>query len=44
MKVQNKVADEKVAELKKLNRSILAVHVSNPFNSKRRRREREKAG
>ncbi|CAI4062082.1 Sec9p SKDI_07G2630 [Saccharomyces kudriavzevii IFO 1802] len=41
MKVQNKVADEKVAELKKLNRSILAVHVSNPFNSKRRRRERE---
>ncbi|EJS43725.1 sec9p [Saccharomyces arboricola H-6] len=41
MKVQNKAADEKVAELKKLNRSLLAVHVSNPFNSKRRRRERE---
>ncbi|QLL32956.1 hypothetical protein HG536_0D04780 [Torulaspora globosa] len=41
MKVQNKIADDKVAELKKLNRSILAVHVSNPFNSRRRQRERE---
>lgn len=41
MKVQNKIADDKVAELKKLNRNILAVHVSNPFNSKRRQRERE---
>lgn len=41
LKVQNKIADDKVAELKKLNRSILAVHVSNPFNSKRRQRERE---
>lgn len=41
IKIQNTAADEKVAELKKLNRNILAVHVSNPFNSKRRRRERE---
>lgn len=41
MKVQNKIADDKVAELKKLNRNILAIHVSNPFNSKRRQRERE---
>lgn len=41
MKVQNKIADDKVAELKKLNRNILAVHVSNPFNSRRRQRERE---
>ncbi|KAL3231154.1 Protein transport protein SEC9 [Nakaseomyces bracarensis] len=41
IKIQNTAADEKVAELKKLNRNLLAVHVSNPFNSKRRRRERE---
>lgn len=41
LRVQNTIADDKVAELKKLNRSLLAVHVSNPFNSKRRQRERE---
>lgn len=41
MKVQNSIADEKVAELQKLNRSLLAVHVSNPFNSKRRKQRRE---
>lgn len=41
IKIQNAVADDKVAELKKLNRNILAVHVSNPFNSKRRQREKE---
>lgn len=41
MKMQNRVAEDKVAELKKLNRNILAVHVSNPFNSKRRLREAE---
>lgn len=41
LKVQNKIADDKVAELKKLNRNILAVHVSNPFNSRRRQRDRE---
>lgn len=41
MKVQNQVADEKVSELKSLNRSLLAIRMSNPFNSKSRRRERE---
>ncbi|SCU89279.1 LAFA_0E17040g1_1 [Lachancea sp. 'fantastica'] len=41
MRMQNRVADDKVAELKKLNRNILAVHMSNPFNSKRRLREAE---
>lgn len=41
IKIQNSVADDKVSELKKLNRNILAVHVSNPFNSKRRQFERE---
>lgn len=41
IKIQNSVADDKVSELKKLNRNILAVHVSNPFNSKRRQLERE---
>lgn len=43
IKIQNSVADNKVEELKKLNRNILAVHVSNPFNSNRRRRQREEA-
>lgn len=43
IKIQNSVADDKVEELKKLNRNILAVHVSNPFNSNRRRRQREEA-
>lgn len=41
MKIQNRTADDKVAELKKLNRNILAVHVSNPFHSKRRAKEAE---
>lgn len=41
MNVQNSIADEKVSELQKLNRSLWAVHVSNPFNSKRRKQERE---
>ncbi|CUS21161.1 LAQU0S02e07338g1_1 [Lachancea quebecensis] len=41
MKMQNRVADDRVAELKRLNRNILAVHVSNPFTSKRRLREAE---
>lgn len=36
MKTQNIVANDRVSELKKLNRSILAVHISNPFNSKNR--------
>ncbi|AGO11027.1 AaceriAFR469Wp [[Ashbya] aceris (nom. inval.)] len=41
MKVQNRVAEDKVAELKRLNRNILAVHVGNPFTSKRKVREAE---
>ncbi|AOA62710.1 t-SNARE [Komagataella phaffii CBS 7435] len=38
---QNKIADDKVKELKKVNRSIFAVHAGNPFNSKRRLRRQE---
>ncbi|OEJ82669.1 Protein transport protein SEC9 [Hanseniaspora uvarum] len=41
MKIHNREADDKVSELKKLNRSVFAVHVSNPFTSKRRAREFE---
>ncbi|KAL6931174.1 related to Protein transport protein SEC9 [Hanseniaspora guilliermondii] len=41
MKIHNREADDKVSELKKLNRSIFAVHVSNPFTSKRRARDYE---
>ncbi|XBW36093.1 hypothetical protein QEN19_001669 [Hanseniaspora menglaensis] len=41
LKIHNREADDKVSELKKLNRSVFAVHVSNPFTSKRRARETE---
>ncbi|CCH58679.1 hypothetical protein TBLA_0A08900 [Henningerozyma blattae CBS 6284] len=41
MKAQNVVADDSVSQLKKLNRGLLAIHVSNPFNSKTRAREKE---
>lgn len=41
MKIQHRVAENKVNELKTLNRNILAVNVSNPFNSKRKAREAE---
>lgn len=33
---QNKIAQDRAAELKTLNRSMFAVHVSNPFTSKQR--------
>ena len=33
---QNRAAAERAGELKSLNRSMFAVHVSNPFTSKRR--------
>lgn len=33
---QNKIAEEKARELKTLNRSMFAVHVSNPFTAKAR--------
>jgi len=38
---QNRLAAEKARELKTLNRSMFAVHVSNPFTSSKRIRERE---
>ncbi|AMD21473.1 HER194Wp [Eremothecium sinecaudum] len=41
IKMQNRAAENNVAELKKLNRNILAVHVGNPFTSKRKMREAE---
>ena len=42
---QNQVAADKAKELKTLNRSMFAVHVSNPFTSKQReaRKDREAA-
>jgi hypothetical protein len=33
---QNKIASDRAAELKTLNRSMFAVHVGNPFTSKQR--------
>jgi hypothetical protein len=38
---QSRVAEEKIGELKTLNRSMFAVHVSNPFTSKSRQAQRE---
>lgn len=38
---QNKIAEEKAKELKQANRSMFAVHVSNPFGAKRRLQEKE---
>lgn len=37
----NRVAEEKAKELKTLNRSMFAVHVSNPFTASSRRAERD---
>ena len=37
-----RAAEDKAKELKKLNRSMFAVHVSNPFNSKTRAEEEER--
>ncbi|KAL5341142.1 hypothetical protein BJX70DRAFT_386950 [Aspergillus crustosus] len=39
--VEGRIADEKARELKTLNKSMFAVHVSNPFTSGQRRRERD---
>ncbi|OLN88670.1 Protein transport protein sec9 [Colletotrichum chlorophyti] len=39
----NKVAEDRARELKTLNRSMFAVHVSNPFTSKARAAERDAA-
>ncbi|KAL1883118.1 hypothetical protein VTK73DRAFT_9485 [Phialemonium thermophilum] len=38
---QSRVAGEKASELKTLNRSMFAVHVSNPFTSSKRAAERD---
>ncbi|GAD96150.1 plasma membrane SNARE protein [Paecilomyces variotii No. 5] len=38
---QNRIAEEKARELKTLNKSMFAVHVSNPFTKNARRRERD---
>ena len=38
---QNKKAEETTRELQTLNRSMFAVHVSNPFNSSRRAQQKE---
>ena len=35
------IAEDKSAELKKLNRSMFAVHVNNPFTSKERQAQRD---
>ncbi|KAH8891043.1 P-loop containing nucleoside triphosphate hydrolase protein [Thozetella sp. PMI_491] len=37
----NRIAEERAKELKTLNRSMFAVHVSNPFTKKTRAAERE---
>lgn len=39
--VEGRIADEKAKELKTLNKSMFAVHVSNPFTSAQRKRERD---
>lgn len=38
---QNSIAEDKVRELKTLNRSMFAVHVNNPFTSGAKREQRE---
>ncbi|KAL3479355.1 plasma membrane snare protein [Aspergillus californicus] len=39
--VEGRIADEKAKELKTLNKSMFAVHVSNPFTSASRKKERD---
>jgi len=39
--VEGRIADEKAKELKTLNKSMFAVHVSNPFTSAQRKKERD---
>lgn len=39
--IENRIAQDKAKELKTLNKSMFAVHVSNPFTSAQRRRERD---
>ena len=37
----NRIAEEKARELKTLNKSMFAVHVSNPFTASQRRQQRD---
>ncbi|KAL2819813.1 hypothetical protein BJX63DRAFT_381802 [Aspergillus granulosus] len=39
--VEGRIADEKARELKTLNKSMFAVHMSNPFTSAQRKKERD---
>lgn len=39
---QNRIAEDKARELKTLNKSMFAMHVSNPFTSGTRREERDR--
>ncbi|KAF2187132.1 hypothetical protein K469DRAFT_570558 [Zopfia rhizophila CBS 207.26] len=39
---QNRIAEDKARELKTLNKSMFAMHVSNPFTSGSRREERDR--
>lgn len=39
--IEGRIAEDKAKELKQLNKSMFAVHVSNPFTSAQRRRERD---
>ncbi|KAL1651328.1 Protein transport protein S9 plasma membrane t-SNARE [Diplodia intermedia] len=38
---QNRLAEEKARELKTLNKSMFAMHVSNPFTASKRREQRD---
>ncbi|KAH7379150.1 plasma membrane snare protein-like protein [Phaeosphaeria sp. MPI-PUGE-AT-0046c] len=38
---QNRIAEEKARELKTLNKSMFAMHVSNPFTANSRKQERD---
>ncbi|KAF2234549.1 hypothetical protein EV356DRAFT_532856 [Viridothelium virens] len=40
---QNRIAEEKARELKTLNKSMFAMHVSNPFTAGKRREQRDQA-
>ncbi|KAK7726017.1 Protein transport protein S9 plasma membrane t-SNARE [Botryosphaeria dothidea] len=40
---QNRLAEEKARELKTLNKSMFAMHVSNPFTASKRREARDQA-
>lgn len=39
--IEGRIAEDKAKELRALNKSMFAVHVSNPFTASRRRRDRD---